>query len=153
MDLNRVMLLGNVGADPTFHQMQGKGQLAKFSVATTRKWKDKQSGDLKEDTSWHNIVIFNPYLVEITERLVQKGTRVYIEGELKTRSWDTPEGEKKYITEVIVPQIKGELMVEARGKGWDTNENPGSQRRRGSGSGGPRPAGDSAPSYDDDIPF
>jgi single-strand DNA-binding protein len=111
----------------------------------------------KEDTSWHNIVVFNPYLVTVCENWLQKGTRVYIEGELKTRSYEK-DGEKKYITEVIVPQVKGELFVIEKGKGWNTNETPGSERSRGSGSGGMQPAGAAArratdTEFDDDIPF
>jgi len=131
--------------------------LCKFSIATSRRWKDKQTGAKKEDTSWHNIVVFNPYLVQVCNNWLQKGTRVYIEGELKTRSYEK-DGEKKWITEVIVPQVKGELFVIEKGKGWDVNETPGSERGRGSGSGGMQPAGAAARSatggdFDDDIPF
>jgi len=132
--------------------------LCKFSIATSRRWKDKNTGERKEDTSWHNIVVFNPYLVDICRAWLQKGTRVYLEGELKTRTYDK-DGEKKYITEVIVPQVKGELFVIEKGKGWDVNETPGSERgRRSSGSGGPQQAGAAArqatsDDFDDDIPF
>ena len=140
--------------------MMGSGtNLCKFSVATSRRWKDKNTGEKKEDTSWHNIVVFNPYLVKICESWLDKGTRVYIEGELKTRTYDK-DGEKKYITEVVVPQVKGELFVIEKGKGWNTNETPGSERGRGGspGGGGPQQAGHAAVravagDYDDDIPF
>jgi single-strand DNA-binding protein len=151
------MLMGHVGQDPTFHQMGAGGQLAKFSVATTRRWNDKATGQKKEDTSWHNIVVFSPFLVTVVENWIQKGSRVYIEGELKTRSYEK-DGEKKWITEIILPQIKGELFVIEKGKGWDTNETPGSERGRGGGSGGPQQAGRVASKatggdFDDDIPF
>lgn len=158
MDLNKVMLMGHIGQEPTYHRMASGTDLCKFSVATSRRWKDKNTGERKEDTSWHNIVVFNPYLVKICENWLQKGTRVYVEGELKTRTYDK-DGEKRYITEVIVPQVKGELFVIERGKGWDTNETPGSERRPGSGSGGPQQAGAIArratggEDFDDDIPF
>lgn len=155
MDLNRVMLMGNIGQEPTYHQMNAGGELCKFSVATTRRWKDKNSGEKKEDTSWHNIVVFNPYLVKICQTWLQKGTRVYIEGELKTRHYDK-DGEKKYITEVIVPQIKGELFVIAKGKGWDVNETPGAERTGPGTTGGgfQTPKGPTPPDdFDDDIPF
>jgi len=157
MDLNKVILMGHIGQEPTYHMMGSGTNLCKFSVATSRRWKDKVSGQRKEDTSWHNIVVFNPYLVTICENWLQKGTRVYIEGELKTRTYDK-DGEKRYITEVVVPQVKGELFVIEKGKGWDTNETPGSERSRGSGSGGPQQAGTIArgargDDFDDDIPF
>lgn len=154
------MLIGNVGQEPTYHTMSSGNDLCKFGLATTRKWKDKKSGERREETSWHNIVVFNPYLVGICNSMVQKGTQLYIEGEIKTRSYDK-DGEKKYITEIIIPQVKGELFILARGKGWDTNETPGSERSRGSGSGGPQQAGAAAAAavgtpgddFDDDIPF
>ena len=157
MDLNKVMLIGNVGGDPTYHQMGSEKNLAKFSVATSRKWKDKKSGEQREDTAWHNIVVFNPYLVKVVEDWIIKGTRVYIEGEIKTRSYDK-DGEKKYITEIII-SIKGEIMIVARGKGWRDDRTPADAGTR-SGAGGPRPASESMPpmrpqpdDYDDDIPF
>ena len=158
MDLNKVTLMGHVGQEPTYHMMGSGTNLCKFSIATSRKWKDKNSGERKEDTSWHNIVVFNPYLVTICENWLAKGTRVYIEGELKTRTYDK-DGEKKYITEVVVPQVKGELFVIEKGKGWKTNETPGSERGRGGGSGGPVQAGQAVDvgnrggDFDDDIPF
>ena len=158
IDLNKVTLMGHVGQEPTYHMMGSGTNLCKFSVATSRRWKDKGTGEKKEDTSWHNIVVFNPYLVTICEQWLAKGTRIYIEGELKTRTYDK-DGEKKYITEVIVPQVKGELFVIEKGKGWNTNETPGSERGRGGGgSGGPQQAGAvgrqaTGGDYDDDIPF
>jgi single-strand DNA-binding protein len=159
MDLNKITLMGHLGKDPEFHAMGTGGELCKFSVATTRKWKDKNTGERKEDTAWHNVVVFNSYLVDICRSWLQKGTRVYIEGEIKTRSYEK-DGEKKWITEIIVPQIKGELFVIEKGKGWNVNETPGAERGRySSGSGGPKQAGAAAQSavggddYDDDIPF
>lgn len=154
MDLNKVMLMGNVGQDPEYHQMHNNKRLCKFSMATSRKWKDKQSGESKEDTSWHNIVVFNQYLVDVVEKWVVKGTRIYIEGEIKTRSYEK-DGERKYITEIIIPQVKGEIMIVARGKGWkDNSQQPTEQR---SEAGGPRPISEYTPQrqedYDDDIPF
>ena len=160
MDLNKVMLMGYIGQEPTYHVMGSGDDLCKFSIATSRKWRDKKTGERREDTSWHNIVVFNPYLVDICHKFLQKGTRVYIEGELKTRTYEKDDI-KRYITEVIVPQVKGELFVIEKGKGWDTNETPGSQRRRGEGSGGLKPfpvesLGDAlqrGSEFDDDIPF
>ena len=144
MDLNKVILIGNVGGDPEFHEMQAGGKLAKFSVATTRKWKDRNSGDRKEDTTWHNIVIFDPYIVDVVEKYVRKGTKVYLEGELKKRSYEK-DGEKQWISEIVLPQIRGLLIL------------LGKQRNDGQSSDAP-PAGSSTPppasdDFDDDIPF
>ena len=157
MDLNKVMIMGHLGQDPVYHDMGSGGQLCKFSVATSRRWKNKNSGEKQEDTSWHNIVVFNPFLVDnVCKPWIQKGTRVYLEGELKTRTYEK-DGEKKYITEIIVPQVKGELFVIEKGKGWDVNETPGSNRQYG-GNGGPQRAGEAAAKatsgdFDDGIPF
>jgi single-strand DNA-binding protein len=152
MDLNKGIIMGNVGQDPKYHDMRDNEQLCKFSVATSRKWKNKNTGEQMEDTQWHNVVIFNKYLVTICKQYVQKGTRVYIEGEIKTRSYDK-DGHTNYITELTVPAIKGELIVIARGKGWDEDA--------------PRHSADQSSDefrdqlgdnygkeeYDDDIPF
>ena len=151
MDLNKVCLMGHLGKDPEYHTMNS-GELCKFSIATTRRWKDKGTGERREDTSWHNIVVFNQFLVDICRNWLMKGTRVYIEGELKTRSYDK-DGEKKWITEVIVPQIKGELFVIEKGKGWDTNETPGAERRGSGTTGGGLQRPPAPDDFDDDIPF
>ena len=143
MDLNRGIIMGYVGREPTFHQMNSGDNLCKFSVATSRKWKEKGTGDSKEETQWHNIVIFNKYLVDLCERFVQKGTRVYIEGEIKTRTYEK-DGETRYITELCVPQVKGELIIVEKGKGW--TENQRSART-------PAPEVHPDSSFDDDIPF
>jgi len=138
--------MGHVGMDPTFHQTRAGLQMAKFSVATSRKWTDKETQEKREDTSWHNIVIFNKYLVKLTEQFVQKGTKVYLEGESKTRKYMKDDIER-YITEIIIPQVKGELIIIARGKGWSDDRPAASQ-----------PAADmhmraTDEGYDDDIPF
>lgn len=154
--------MGRLGKSPTYHAMQSGTELCKFSMATSRKWKDKATGETKEDTAWHNIVVFSPYLVEkVCRTWLQKGTKVYIEGEVKTRSYEK-EGEKKWITEIVVPQMKGEIIIIDKGKGWDVNETPGAERRYGGG--GQQSAGAAASAavgrepgadddFDDDIPF
>lgn len=157
MDINKVFLMGRLGQDPAYHKMSNDNYLCKFGLATSRRWKNKQTGEVEEETNWHNIVVFNPYLIKTCRNFLEKGTRVWVEGELKTRTYEK-DGEKKYITEIIVPQIKGDLWVVEKGKGWDTNETPGAERGRGSGGGGPQPAGYAvtkalAQDYDDDIPF
>ena len=148
MDLNKVMLIGNVGADPEYHQMSGDKELARFSLATSRKW--KKDGQQHEDTSWHNIVVFNPYLIDkVIKKFVQKGTRLYLEGEIKTRSYEK-DGNKQFITEIIVPQIRGEMMVIARGKGWDDSDSNPADRPS---SPTYEPSSQQPEDYDDDIPF
>ena len=154
MDLNRVALMGHIGRDPEYFATQSGSEICKFSLATTRKWKDKQTGERVEDTSWHNIVVFSPFIVDkVCRPWLQKGTRVYLEGEVKTRMYEK-DGEKKYITEILVPQVKGELFVIEKGKGWDTNETPGAERRRSGTPSYPQKAGEVAKGgFDDDIPF
>lgn len=145
MDLNRAIVMGHVGREPTYHHMRNTdGQLCKFSVATSRKWKDKASGEQKEETQWHNIVIFNKYLVDLCERFVQKGTRVYIEGEIKTRKY-VKDDIDHYITEIAVPQVKGELIIVEKGKGW------GDKTSSSQPTDYAKPP--SPDDYDDDIPF
>lgn len=155
MDLNKAVIMGNVGKDPDYHAMKSGDELCKFSVATSRKWRDKTTLEMKEDTNWHNVVVFNKYIVKVCKQFVQKGTRVYIEGEIKTRSYEK-DGEKKYITEFIVPSVKGELIIIAKGKGWDedkprhTSDQPDKKWVDGyeGVKASPPPGG-----FDDDIPF
>ena len=140
MDLNRLTIIGNVGADPEFHTLQNSGkEMCRFSVATTRRWRDKSSGETKEDTTWHQVVVFNEYLVGVVREYVRKGTKLYVEGESKTRSYYSND-EKKYITELVVPQIVGNIIVlGARGRGGDAPP----------AADAPNPGDD----FDDDIPF
>jgi len=154
MDLNRVTIIGNVGQDPDYHDMKNDEQLCKFGVATTRKWKDKSTGEQREATQWHNVVIFNKYLVKLCKQFVQKGTRIFLEGESITRRYDK-EGTTHFINEVTVPAVKGELIILARGKGWGE---PGQERHPADTDHNKdwkddydgKPKDDD---YDDDIPF
>lgn len=154
MDLNRVTIIGNVGQDPDYHDMKNGEQLCKFGVATTRKWKDKASGEPKEQTQWHNVVIFNKYLVKLCKQFVQKGTRIFLEGESITRKYEK-DGTTHYINELTVPAVKGELIILARGKGWNDNEPRHSSDREDphkKWKGDYDNAGQSQ-EFDDDIPF
>ncbi len=145
MDLNKAIIMGHVGMDPIFLTFENGEDMAKFSVATSRKWTDKISGEKKEATTWHNVVIFNKYLVKLTERFVIKGTKVYIEGELKTRNY-MKDDVKRYVTEIIVPQVKGEMLIIAKGKGW-TDSGPPAQLNQ------PSENVQTQGEYEDDIPF
>ena len=100
--VNKVILLGNLGRDPEIRSMQSGSKMASFSVATSKKWKDKSTQEQKEKTSWHNIVIFGDGLVDIVEKYVKKGTKLYLEGELQTRKWTDQDGKDRYTTEVVL---------------------------------------------------
>lgn len=140
MNLNKVQLIGNVGADPEFHTMQSGGEMVRLSVATTRKWKNKNTGAMEEDTQWHRVVVFAPFLVNLVKDMVKKGTKVYVEGELKTRSYEQ-DGVKKYTTEINVPQVVGTIIVLANYK--ERNETHST----------PQSSASSSQDFDDDIPF
>ena len=100
--VNKVILLGNLGRDPEIRSMQSGNRMATFSLATSKRWKDKNTQEQKEKTAWHNIVIFGDGLVNIVEKFVKKGSKVYVEGELQTRKWQDQDGNDKYTTEVIL---------------------------------------------------
>ena len=100
--VNKVILLGNLGRDPEIRSMQSGSKMATFSMATSKRWKDKATQEQREKTSWHNIVIFSEGLVDIVEKYVKKGSKIYVEGELQTRKWQDQDGNDKYTTEVII---------------------------------------------------
>ncbi len=100
--VNKVILLGNLGRDPEIRSMQSGSKMASFSIATSKRWKDKNTQEQKEKTSWHNIVVFGDGLVNIIEKFVKKGSKIYIEGELQTRKWQDQDGNDRYSTEVIL---------------------------------------------------
>ena len=100
--VNKVILLGNLGRDPEIRSMQSGNKMASFSMATSKRWKDKATQEQKEKTSWHNIVVFGEGLVNVVEKYVKKGSKIYLEGELQTRKWQDQDGNDKYTTEVII---------------------------------------------------
>ena len=100
--VNKAILLGNLGRDPEIRSMQSGAKMASFSIATSKRWKDRNTQEQKEKTSWHNIVVFGDGLVDIVEKYVKKGSKIYIEGELQTRKWQDKEGSDRYTTEVIL---------------------------------------------------
>lgn len=159
--LNKVMLIGNLGKDPEVRSMGNGGKVASFSIATSETWKDKQSGERREKTEWHNIVIFNEHLVRVAENYLKKGAKVYIEGALQTRKWEDREGVTKYTTEIVLQRFNGELtMLDSRnsGGGGAYNQDSGGYGGGGASSGGSRSASaQEGPKekfeMDDDIPF
>ena len=114
--LNKVLLIGNLGADPVIRQTQDGKRLAQLSLATSESWKDKSTGEKKEKTSWHRIVIFNDGLAGVVESYLKKGSKVYVEGQLQTRKFTDQSGQEKYTTEVVLGNYNGALtMLDSRG--------------------------------------
>jgi single-strand DNA-binding protein len=114
--VNKVILVGNLGRDPEVRSLQNGGKVCNLAVATSETWKD-QSGERKERTEWHKVVIYNENLAGVAERFLKKGSKVYLEGQLQTRSYEQ-NGEKKYVTEVVLQRYRGELtMLDGRGEG------------------------------------
>jgi single-strand DNA-binding protein len=150
--VNKVILVGNLGKDPEIRTMQSGDKVANFSIATSESWKDKASGERKEKTQWHNVVVWNQGLVGIVERFIKKGSKVYLEGQLETRKYTDNNGVDKYTTEVVLRPFRGELtMLDSKGGGGE-----GSFRDSGpSYESGPAPANNSAPvdALEDEIPF
>jgi single-strand DNA-binding protein len=116
--INKVILVGNLGRDPEVRSAQDGSKIVAFSVATSEYWKDKVSGERKEKTEWHRVVVFNPNLAEICEKYLRKGSKVYLEGQLQTRKWQDQSGSEKYTTEVVISRFKGELtLLDSRQEG------------------------------------
>lgn len=120
--INKVTLLGNLGQDPQVRALQSGQKVVSFSLATSDRWKDKSTGEQKEQTEWHRIVIFNPNLAEVAERMLQKGTKLYIEGSLKTRKWQNQQGVEVFTTEVVLNPFGGQMVILGGAKGVDGGE-------------------------------
>ena len=154
--INKVILIGNLGADPETRSMPSGGVVTNIRIATSESWKDKQSGEQKERTEWHAVVMFNR-LGEIAAEYLRKGSQVYIEGSLRTRKWQDKEGKDRYTTEIIADEMQ---MLGGRGGGGGEGRSSGAYEggaRSGGGGGGgaspaPAPAG-GGEDFDDDIPF
>jgi single-strand DNA-binding protein len=168
--VNKVILVGNLGADPEIRRLNSGEPVVSFRMATTETWRDKNSGDRKERTEWHSVVIFNDNLAKVAEQYLKKGMKVYVEGQLQTRKWQDQSGQDRYTTEVVLQKFRGELqMLDARGQGGeggqvgyggggrssdfgqsgpndDYGRGGGANRGGGGGGGGSR-------DLDDEIPF
>ena len=167
--VNKVILVGNLGADPDVRSFNNGGKVVNLSVATSERWRDKQSGEQRERTEWHRVAIFNDRLGDVAERYLRKGSSVYLEGQLETRKWQDQSGQDRYTTEVVLRQYRGELtLLGSRndGGGDSMGQGPRSYGNQGrddfgggsaSGSGGgfgQNNTGGGAPlDLDDDIPF
>lgn len=108
--LNKVTLIGNAGSDPEIRTMQSGDRVANISLATSERWKDKSTGEKKEKTEWHRVVIFSKALVDLAENYIRKGSKLYIEGQIETRQWDK-DGEKRYSTEIVLRPYKSEIVL------------------------------------------
>jgi len=116
--VNKVILVGNLGRDPEIRSTQDGLRIANLSLATSDSWRDKATGERKERTEWHRVVIFNERLVEVVEKYLKKGAKIYIEGALQTRKWTDNSGQERYSTEVVLQRYRGELtMLDGRGGG------------------------------------
>ena len=118
--INKVILVGNIGQDPQIRTTQNGQKVVTFSLATSDRWRDKQTGEQKEQTEWHRVVIFNSNLVEVAERMLQKGTKLYIEGSLRTRKWQNQQGIDTYTTEVVLNQFAGTMVILSGAKAVDS---------------------------------
>ena len=130
--INKVILVGNIGQDPQVRTMQSGQKVVSFSLATSDRWRDRQSGEQKEQTEWHRVVIFAPNLVEVAERMLQKGTKLYLEGTLRTRKWQNQQGVDSYTTEVVLNPYAGQMVILSGAKinegGMDNSSAPAPQR-------------------------
>ena len=154
--VNKVILVGNLGADPDVRTMQSGDKVVNLSVATSESWKDKASGERREKTEWHRVVVFNQGLVNVCENYLRKGSKVYLEGQLETRSWDNKDGQKQYTTEVVLRPYRGELtMLDSRNSGGEMGAGGGYGQQAAPSAGGVAANAQPAPvdELEDEIPF
>lgn len=156
--VNKVILIGNVGRDPEIRRTQDGRPIANISLATSRTWRDRTSGERREKTEWHRVVIFSEGLCRVVENYVKKGSKLYIEGELQTREWEDQSGQRRFTTEVAVQNYGGTLeMLDGRAGGgeggYDRGGPPAERDYGGSGGGGSRSPAPANDPFDDDIPF
>ena len=134
--VNKVILVGNLGADPEIRRLGSGDPVVNMRIATSESWRDKQSGERREKTEWHNVVIFNDQLAKVAEQYLKKGMKVYVEGQLQTRKWEK-DGVERYTTEVVLQRFRGELqMLDSRGEreGQSVGYSGGQSSGRGGGS-------------------
>ena len=161
--VNKVILIGNLGRDPEIRTFQNGGKVANLRIATSEQWKDRNTGERKERTEWHSVAIMSEGLVNVVERFLKKGSKVYIEGQLETRKWQDQSGQDRYTTEVVLRGFNSTLqMLDGRdggsGGGRDSGGGFGGggyedYDRGGSSGGGGSQGGGSRSDYDDEIPF
>ncbi|GLQ34272.1 single-stranded DNA-binding protein [Amylibacter marinus] len=165
--LNKVMIIGNLGADPEIRTFQNGGKVCNLRIATSERWRDKNTGENREKTEWHTVAIFSEGLVRVCEQYLRKGSKVYVEGQLQTRKWQDQSGNDRYSTEVVLQGFNGTLtMLDGRsggdsagggyGGGQSGGYGGGQSGGQSGGYGGGGGGGQSAPApsdLDDEIPF
>lgn len=161
--VNKVILIGNLGKDPEIRTLNSGDRVANLRIATSETWRDKGSGERKEKTEWHQVVIFNENIVKVAEQYLKKGSTVYVEGALQTRKWTDQQGVEKYSTEIVLQKFRGELtMLGGRDRGGDEDSYGGGRGEYGGGGGGfnagraqerSGPRESFAADLDDEIPF
>ncbi|CAM5645140.1 single-stranded DNA-binding protein [Mycolicibacterium aubagnense] len=140
--VNKVILVGNLGADPEIRRLNSGEPVVNIRIATSESWRDKNSGERKEKTEWHNVVIFNDQLAKVAEQYLKKGMKVYVEGQLQTRKWQDQSGQERYTTEVVLQKFRGELqMLDARGGGEGGQVGYSGGNRDSFGQSGPSDSG------------
>ncbi len=152
--VNKVILVGNLGRDPEVRSMQSGDKVCNLSLATSETWKDKNSGERREKTEWHRVVLFDQRLIEVAERYLKKGSKVYVEGQLQTRKWTDQQGVEKYSTEVVLQRFRGELtMLDTRGGGGGGGGDDYAGMDQGGSQGNYDAPARGGADLDDDIPF
>lgn len=123
--VNKVILIGNLGADPEVRRLQSGDAVVNLRIATSESWRDKNSGERKEKTEWHQVVVFNDQIAKVAEQYLRKGMKVYVEGSLQTRKWTDQSGNDKYTTEIVLQKFRGELqMLETKSAQADDGDSP-----------------------------
>lgn len=158
--LNKVMIIGNLGNDPDIRTMQNGGRVANLSIATSDSWKDKNTGERREKTEWHRVVVFNEGIVRVCENYLKKGSKVFIEGALETRKWTDQNGQDKYTTEIVLKPYNGNLtMLDGRNDNQGAGYGGGQQSRPQQSGGfqnnnqGNAQQAEVYDDFEDDIPF
>jgi len=160
--VNKVILVGNLGKDPKVSTLNSGDKVVSFTLATSETWKDKNSGERREKTEWHNVVVYNDNIGRVVEQYCKKGSKVYLEGQIQTRKYNDNSGAEKYITEIVLQRFRGELtLLDSRSGGEGGRESFGGEERAAFGRPSPaerRPApssggGGGGEHFDDDIPF
>ena len=161
--VNKVILIGNLGRDPEVRNFPNGGKVCNLRIATSERWRDRNTGENREKTEWHSVAIYSEPLVRIAEQYLRKGSKVYLEGQLETRKWQDQSGQDRYTTEIALRPYRGELtMLDGRGEGGGGGGFGGSSGGYGDdpgfGGGGPSgggsaPQGGGRSDFDDDIPF
>ncbi|HEV7158745.1 MAG TPA: single-stranded DNA-binding protein [Caulobacteraceae bacterium] len=151
--VNKVILVGNLGRDPEIRTLNSGDRVANLNLATSETWRDRNSGERKERTEWHRVVIFNDNLVKVAESYLRKGSKIYVEGALQTRKYTDQAGAEKFSTEVVLQKFRGELtMLDGRGEGARSEVEAGGYAP-GPSVGGSGPKEDFSADLDDEIPF